>query len=66
MYKNYDNIKQTTHSIHASKHRSDKDHGQMNQEQEHKDEPCSDLEDKSEGSTTIVVPFNTTQTGSFQ
>lgn len=64
MYKNYDNAHQTATSIHAGKHISDKEPKQISEEQDN--DTGSIEQDKSEGSTTIVVPFNTTQTGSFQ
>ena len=66
MYKNYDNANHPVQSIHAGKHSSDKDHSHVGKEQDKAEEQSADLQDKSEGSTPIVVPFNTTQTGSFQ
>lgn len=66
MYKNYDNANHSAKSIHAGKHISDKDHSHVGKEQDQADEQSADLQDTSESSTTIVVPFNTTQTGSFQ
>ncbi|MNR88170.1 hypothetical protein D3C72_191000 [compost metagenome] len=64
MYKNYDNANQPAKSIHAAKHVSEKEHNQAAKEQE--DQSHNEVQDKSEGSHTIVVPFSTTQTGSFQ
>lgn len=67
MYNHHDAINNPTFSIKTSKHIPDMDHAQIGNEQDNKDEPCSDLKDKSESSSTItVVPFNKTQTGSFQ